>query len=102
MVNVLRKSQNLIVIGVICAIALLTTCKNNIGLGETIDINPPKIDASTLYPPAGSVIRDCFTLSVATYDDTEVTAVTATIVDANTGTQLDAVDAVGSSIKRKK
>jgi len=89
MVNVLRKSQNLIVIGVICAIALLTTCKNNIGLGETIDINPPKIDASTLYPPAGSVIRDCFTLSVATYDDTEVTAVTATIVDANTGTQLE-------------
>ena len=73
----------------VCCIALFTTCKDAVGLGGSIDINPPAIDASKIYPPVGSVIREHFILSAAVSDDTQVTAVTATIVDADTGEQLD-------------
>ena len=92
MVTVLRKGQRLVIVGVICVIALLTTCQNSVGLGGTIDINPPTIDAKMMYPPVGAVIRDNFILSVEAKDDTKIDAVTVSITPdtdaANPGQKL--------------
>lgn len=66
-----------------CFIALFTTCKNNIGLGGTVDINPPTIEQNSIYPPNNAVVKGPFTLAVKADDDTKVTAVTATIAAAN-------------------
>jgi len=57
----------------LCCIGLFTTCKNTVGLGETVDINPPTLDVSTIYPPAGAVIRDTFVLSIEAKDDSGIT-----------------------------
>ena len=38
-----RKVYQLIAAAALCCIGLFTTCKNNIGLGSTIDINAPTI-----------------------------------------------------------
>ena len=81
-----RKGQKRWIAGAaLCFIALFTTCKNNIGLGGTIDINPPVIDISTIYPPSGAVIKGQFTLAVNVSDDTSVHAVTVTITNKDTG-----------------
>ena len=68
---------------VMCFTALLTTCKNNIGMGGTVDINPPTIKNDSVYPPNNAVIKGAFTLAVKADDDTRVTAVTAVITTAD-------------------
>ena len=67
----------------ICFIALFTTCKNNIGMGGTIDINPPTIKNDSVYPPNNAIIKGAFKLAVKADDDTGVNAVTAVITTAN-------------------
>ena len=66
-----------------CFIALFTTCKNNIGMGGTIDINPPTIKNDSVYPPNNAIIKGAFKLAVKADDDTGVNAVTAVITTAN-------------------
>lgn len=66
-------------------IVLFTTCKNNVGLGGTIDINPPTISTSSIYPPIGAVIKGPFTIAVQADDDTGVQAVTVTITNTVLG-----------------
>ena len=90
MVKIMQKSRKLVVAGVICAIALLSTCKNNIiGLGGTVDINPPALNVLTIYPPAGAVIRDVFTLSIEATDDSGVASVTANLTQTGVTEQPD-------------
>lgn len=67
----------------VCFIALLTTCKNNIGMGGTVDINPPTIRNDSVYPPNNAIIKGAFTLAVKVDDDTGVNAVTAVITTAD-------------------
>ena len=67
----------------LCFIALFTTCKNNIGLGGSIDINPPMIKNDSMYPPNNAIIKGAFTLAVKADDDTGVNAVTAVITTAD-------------------
>ena len=85
----IRKGQKLFALVIVCFTALLVTCKGNIGLGGSIDINPPKIDR--IYPPIGAVIKGGFIFAVEATDDTSVTAVTATILDSE-GKQVDFFD----------
>ena len=68
-----RKVRTLIAATALCCIGLFTTCKNNIGLGSTIDVTPPEI--KSVYPPLGVVIKNSFTLSVEAQDDTTVQSV---------------------------
>ena len=67
----------------VCFIVLLTTCKNNIGMGGTVDINPPTIRNDSVYPPNNAIIKGAFTLAVKVDDDTGVNAVTAVITTAD-------------------
>ena len=67
----------------VCFIAFLTTCKNNIGMGGTIDINPPTIKNDSVYPPNNAIIKGAFKLAVKADDDTGVNAVTAVITTAD-------------------
>ncbi|MGP1431738.1 MAG: hypothetical protein ACTTJ4_05430 [Treponema sp.] len=55
---------------IVCCIALFTTCKNSVGLGETIDINPPTIKNDSVYPPNNAIIKGAFKLAVKADDDT--------------------------------
>ena len=71
------------VAALILTIPLFTTCKNNIGMGGTIDINPPTIKNDSVYPPNNAVIKGAFRLAVKADDDTGVNAVTAVITTAN-------------------
>ena len=64
---------------IVCCIALFTTCKNSVGLGETIDINPPKITVNS--PPTAAVVRNSFTLQGSIEDDTGVKTVTVAFID---------------------
>ena len=66
-----------------CFIALFTTCKNNIGLGGTVDINPPTVKNDSVYPPNNAIIKGAFKLAVKADDDTGVNAVTAVITTAD-------------------
>ena len=68
----------------ICFIAFLTTCKNNIGLGGTVDVKPPTIKNDSVYPPNNAIIKGSFKLAVKADDDTGVDAVTAVITTADT------------------
>ena len=77
-----RKVYQLIAAAALCCIGLFTTCKNNIGLGSTIDINAPTI--KSIYPPIGAVIRDNFTVAIEAEDDTKVKQVSVLIVNAET------------------
>jgi len=72
---------------ILCFIAVFTTCRNNIGLGGTIDINPPKIE--NVYPPIGAVIKNGFTLAVEASDDTSVKSVTVTVTEKESGRALE-------------
>lgn len=74
---------------IICFIALFTTCKNNIGLGGTVDINPPTLDVSTIYPPAGAVIRDDFILSIEAKDDSGIASVNVSVINTAPTEQPD-------------
>lgn len=74
---------------IICFIALFTTCKNNIGLGGTVDINPPTLDVSTIYPPAGAVIRDDFILSIEAQDDSGIASVNVSVINTAPTEQPD-------------
>ena len=65
---------------IVCCIALFTTCKNSVGLGETIDIKPPTINISTIYPPLGAVIKNTFKLSIEADDDSGVVSVSGTLI----------------------
>ena len=65
----------------IISIAFFTTCKGGIGLGGTIDINPPTIYAA--YPPANAVVRDTFTLKGMIDDDVGVKTVTVSYIKAD-------------------
>ncbi|MGP1594779.1 MAG: Ig-like domain repeat protein [Treponema sp.] len=55
----------------------LTTCKDVVGLGGAVDINPPIIRSETIYPPVNAVIRDSFLVSVVVEDDRQVETVSA-------------------------
>ena len=85
------KGRKPIAAAVLCCIALFTTCKNNIniGMGGSIDINPPAIDVKTIYPPIGAVIRDSFLLSVVAADDTGIASVNATVINTAPTEQPD-------------
>ena len=67
----------------VCFIVLFTTCKNNIGMGGTVDVNPPTIRNDSVYPPNNAVIKGAFKLAVKADDDTGVNAVTAVITTAD-------------------
>ena len=54
-------------------------------MGGTIDINPPTISTSSIYPPIGAVIKGPFTIAVQADDDTGVQAVTVTITNTVLG-----------------
>ncbi|MGP1577038.1 MAG: hypothetical protein ACTTH7_06050 [Treponema sp.] len=62
---------------VLTSVFVLTTCKDAIGLGEAVDINPPIIRSESIYPPLNAVVRDSFLLSVAVEDDRKVQTVSA-------------------------
>ena len=67
----------------VCFIVLFTTCKNNIGMGGTVDVTPPTIKNDSVYPPNNAVIKGAFKLAVKADDDTGVNAVTAVITTAD-------------------
>ena len=67
----------------ICFIVLFTTCKNNIGMGGTVDVNPPTIKNDSVYPPNNAIIKGSFKLAVKADDDTGVNAVIAVITTAD-------------------
>ena len=78
MKHIVRKTwSHVIAVALLCCIAVFTTCKNNIGLGNTIDINPPEI--KSVYPPIGAVIKGSFILAVKAEDDTTIKQVSALI-----------------------
>lgn len=76
-----KKRMHVIAGVLLCCIAAFTTCKNNIGLGSTIDINAPEI--KSVYPPIGAVIRGDFILAVKAEDDTKIKQVAALVTSKN-------------------
>ena len=84
-----HKVRTLMAAAALCCIGLFTTCKNTVGLGGTVDINPPTLDVSTIYPPAGAVIRDTFVLSIEAKDDSGIASVTANLTKTGLTEQPD-------------
>lgn len=74
---------------IMCITVLFTTCKNNIGLGGTVDIRPPTLNVLTIYPPAEAVIRDEFTLSIEAEDDSGIASVNANFTKTGITEQPD-------------
>ena len=85
----IRKSRKLLAFVAVCFTVWFTTCKNNIGMGGTVDINPPELDVSTIYPPAGSIIRDEFTLSIKATDDTGIASINVQLIKTGLTEQPD-------------
>ena len=77
-----KKWSHVITGALLCCIVVFAACKNNIGLGSTIDINPPEI--KSVYPPIGAVIRGDFVLAVKAEDDTKIQQVSAIIKSKDT------------------
>lgn len=84
-----HKVRTLMAAAVLCCIGLFTTCKNTVGLGGAVDINPPTLDVSTIYPPAGAVIRDTFVLSIEAKDDSGIASVSANLIKTGLTEQPD-------------
>ncbi len=68
---------------VIAGVMLTSTC-NNVGLGESVDTQPPKL--SITYPEQNVIIRDSFILAGTCSDETSVKSVTVTVKNTDTGT----------------
>ncbi|MGP1594632.1 MAG: Ig-like domain-containing protein [Treponema sp.] len=67
-----------LVLAVVCtSVFALTTCKDVVGLGEAVDINPPIIRSDSIYPPMNAVVRGSFCVSVTVEDDRKVETVSA-------------------------
>ena len=61
----------------------VVSCKDNIGLGSSVDTEPPTIEIT--YPPASAVVRGEFVLSGKWKDDKGVAVVNASIMNVATG-----------------
>ncbi|MCR5725723.1 MAG: hypothetical protein K6G80_11630, partial [Treponema sp.] len=70
-----------------CAVMLVAnfSCKNNVGLGESIDTETPTLSID--YPPIGAIVKDSFVLSGSCSDDKGVAAVYVKVFDTATASQ---------------
>ena len=64
----------LVIFSLICISAVFTACKENIGLGQSVDTESPTIKID--YPPTGAIIRKSFVLGGTWTDDKGVTGIT--------------------------
>ncbi|MBQ0051555.1 MAG: Ig-like domain repeat protein [Treponema sp.] len=83
------------VAAVFAAAASFSAC--NVGLGETVDTNPPSLTID--YPPAGAIVRDSFFLAGTCSDDKSIKEITVklTALSGNQkGFTKDAVNATFS------
>lgn len=67
---------------VLSVLALFLTMSCNIGLGEAVDTQEPKIDIS--YPPISAVVRDDFVLGGSWSDDGSISSINITVKRADT------------------
>ena len=67
---------------VLSVLALFLTMSCNIGLGEAVDTQEPKIDIS--YPPISAVVRDDFVLGGNWSDDGSISSINITVQRADT------------------
>ncbi len=67
---------------VLSVLALFLTMSCNIGLGEAVDTQEPKIDIS--YPPISAVVRDDFVLGGNWSDDGSISSINITVKQADT------------------
>ena len=58
---------SLVIFSLICISAVFTACKENIGLGQSVDTESPTIKID--YPPTGAIIRKSFVLGGTWGDD---------------------------------
>ena len=63
----------LVIFSLICISAVFTACKENIGLGQSVDTESPTIKID--YPPTGAIIRKSFVLGGTWGDDKGVTGI---------------------------
>ena len=64
---------SLVIFSLICISAVFTACKENIGLGQSVDTESPTIKID--YPPTGAIIRKSFVLGGTWGDDKGVTGI---------------------------
>ncbi len=60
-------------------------CKDNVGLGESVDTEPPTLEI--LYPPASAVIRGTFALAGSWNDDKGISSIKVTVTNATTNVE---------------
>ncbi len=70
-------------LAVIAGVMLTLTC-NNVGLGESVDTQPPSLKLT--YPESNVIIRDSFIIAGTCSDETSVASVTVTVKNTGTGT----------------
>lgn len=70
-------------LAVIAGVLITSTC-NNVGLGESVDTQPPSL--AITYPEQNVIIRDSFILAGTCSDETSVKSVTVTVKNTDTGT----------------
>ncbi len=61
---------------VVLAVITGSTCKNNIALGNAVDINRPEVTVDTNKIPMTAIIRNSFTLEGSCSDDVKLNSVT--------------------------
>ena len=74
-----RFAKYTVLLSMVC---MLFSCKENVGLGESVDTEPPTIEI--LYPPASAVIRGTFEFSGSWNDDKGIASITVTAINSNT------------------
>lgn len=85
----MRKSIGLYLSSAAAFIAVLFVfagCKNDVGLGESVDTAAPSLSID--YPPEASVIMDRFVLAGTCSDDKAVSRVAVTVTNIESGTKL--------------
>ena len=76
---------------ILFTVFLSVTCKQNVGLGGTVDIERP--EGSITYPDAGETpIRGSFVMRGTAYDDEEVSSVSVVFKNKKTGFKSRAFD----------
>lgn len=64
-----------------CAGLYFSSCNSNVGLGESVDTEAPKVSID--YPPSNAVVRDAFVLAGECSDDRGVDKVEITIANSS-------------------